>query len=140
MNDCTTVWRSNSVHLVVFITDANYHIAGDGKVCYYNYSGGECVIKAMLTTYIRHINQTRTRIYTQCTCIHTRTHHCKNTWITSTIFWSSQLHACCVHDTLQTSLKASLAIWVHSWHFMQTRNSSRGRCVGSNKHQTSPKC
>ena len=29
--------------------------------------------------------------------------HCKNIWVTSTIFWSSQLHACCVHDTLQTS-------------------------------------
>lgn len=56
-------WRRNSVHLVVFITDANYHVAGDGKVCYYNCSGGECVIKAMLTTYIRHINQTRTRIH-----------------------------------------------------------------------------
>ena len=27
--------------------------------------------------------------------------HCKNIWVTSTIFWSSQLHACCVHDTLQ---------------------------------------
>ena len=45
-------WRSNSVHLVVFITDANYHIAGDGKVRSYNCSGGECVIKAKLTTYI----------------------------------------------------------------------------------------
>ena len=29
--------------------------------------------------------------------------HCKNIWVTSTIFWSSQLHACCVRDTLQTS-------------------------------------
>ena len=29
--------------------------------------------------------------------------HCKNVWVTSTIFWSSQLHACCVRDTLQTS-------------------------------------
>ena len=27
--------------------------------------------------------------------------HCKNIWVTSTIFWSSQLHACCVRDTLQ---------------------------------------
>ena len=27
--------------------------------------------------------------------------HCKNIWVTSTIFWSSQLHACCVGDTLQ---------------------------------------
>ena len=26
--------------------------------------------------------------------------HCKNIWVTSTLFWSSQLHACCVHDTL----------------------------------------
>ena len=33
--------------------------------------------------------------------------HCKNIWVTSTIFWSSQLHACCVHDTLQTSKDAS---------------------------------
>ena len=29
--------------------------------------------------------------------------HCKNIWVTSTIFWSSQLHPCCVRDTLQTS-------------------------------------
>ena len=28
-------------------------------------------------------------------------------WIASTIFWSSQLHACCVCDTLQTSKNAS---------------------------------
>ena len=27
--------------------------------------------------------------------------HCKKIWVTSTIFWSSQLHACCVCDTLQ---------------------------------------
>ena len=53
-------WRSNSVHLVVFITDANYHIAGDGKVCYYNYSGR---IKAMLISG-RHINFTSTRVHT----------------------------------------------------------------------------
>ena len=33
--------------------------------------------------------------------------HCKNIWVTSTIFWSSQLHACCVCDTLQTSRKAT---------------------------------
>ena len=26
--------------------------------------------------------------------------HCKNIWVTSTIFWSSQLHACCVSETL----------------------------------------
>ena len=26
--------------------------------------------------------------------------HCKNIWVTSTLFWSSQLHACCVDDTL----------------------------------------
>ena len=25
--------------------------------------------------------------------------HCKNVWVTSTMFWSSQLHACCVCDT-----------------------------------------
>ena len=33
--------------------------------------------------------------------------HCKNIWVNSTIFWSSQLHACCVCDTLQTSRKAT---------------------------------
>ena len=27
--------------------------------------------------------------------------HCKNIWVTLTIFWSSQLHAYCVRDTLQ---------------------------------------
>ena len=27
--------------------------------------------------------------------------HCKNVWVTLTVFWSSQLHACCVRDTLQ---------------------------------------
>ena len=27
--------------------------------------------------------------------------HCKNIWATLTVFWSSQLHACCVRDTLQ---------------------------------------
>ena len=68
--------------------------------------------------------------------------HCKNIWVTSTIFRSSQLHACCdICDVLQTSKDASnliqtlsvveklllfvnirillkaLAIWVHSWHF-----------------------
>ena len=26
--------------------------------------------------------------------------HCKNIWVTSTIFWSSQLHAFCVSETL----------------------------------------
>ena len=33
--------------------------------------------------------------------------HCKSIWITSAIFWSSQLHACCVCDTLQTSREAT---------------------------------
>ena len=33
--------------------------------------------------------------------------HCTNIWVTSTILWSSQLQACCVHDTLQTSKDAS---------------------------------
>ena len=33
----------------------------------------------------------------QCTM---ETIHCKNIWVTSTIFWSSQLHACCVSETL----------------------------------------
>ena len=27
--------------------------------------------------------------------------NCKNIWVTSIIFWSSQVHACCVHNTLQ---------------------------------------
>ena len=26
--------------------------------------------------------------------------HCKNIWVTSIIFWSSQLHTCCVSETL----------------------------------------
>ena len=30
----------------------------------------------------------------------------KTFWVTSTLFWSSQLHACCVCDTLQTSRDA----------------------------------
>ena len=30
----------------------------------------------------------------------------KNIWVTSTIVWSSQLYACCVCDTLQTSRDA----------------------------------
>ena len=35
--------------------------------------------------------------------------HCKNIWVTSTIFLLShaQLHACCVCDTLQTSREAT---------------------------------
>ena len=27
-------WRSDSVHMLLFITDASYHSAGDGKVDY----------------------------------------------------------------------------------------------------------
>ena len=41
--------------------------------------------------------------------------HCKNIWVTSTILWSSQLHACCVRDMLQTSRNASNlveSLWV----------------------------
>ena len=62
-------------------------------------------------------------------------------WVTSTIFWSSQVHACCVHDTLKklqknasylnqslcilekllsqlgSSYRKPIAIWLHSWHF-----------------------
>ena len=84
-----------------------------------------------------------------------------------TMFWSSQLHACCVRDMLQTSRDASnlnqslsdvekllhfvklifllkaysyLATFLHgiSTVTMQPRNSPRGRCVGSKKHKTSP--
>ena len=33
--------------------------------------------------------------------------HCKNIWVTLTIFWSSQLHACCVRDKLQGRLPLS---------------------------------
>ena len=33
--------------------------------------------------------------------------HCKNIWVTSTIFRLLQLHACCVCDTLQTSREAT---------------------------------
>ena len=34
-------------------------------------------------------------------------YHCENIWVTSTFFWSSQLHACCVRDMLQASRDAS---------------------------------
>ena len=82
---------------------------------------------------------------------------CKNT---SSIFWSSQLHACCVYDTLQTLRDTSnliqslnvvekLLLYVKlgsadcipsiSTITMQPRNSSKGRCVRSEKHQTPPK-
>ena len=37
-------------------------------------------------------------------CEHASTKHI---WVTSTIFWLSQLHACCVCDTLQTSREAT---------------------------------
>ena len=37
----------------------------------------------------------------------TAVQHCKNIWVTSTIFWSFQLHACCLRDMLQTSRDAS---------------------------------
>ena len=43
-----------------------------------------------------------------------RTIYCKNVWVTSTIFWSSQLHACCVRDTLQ-NFKRMLPIWIKAW-------------------------
>ena len=33
--------------------------------------------------------------------------HFKNIWVTSTIFYLSQYHACCVCDTLQTSREAT---------------------------------
>ena len=79
--------------------------------------------------------------------------HCKNIWVTSTIFWSSQLHVCCVRDTLQTSRDASNLVEslsvVETLLFvklgsscrklfgyititMQSRNSSRGGCVQTN--------
>ena len=38
------------------------------------------------------------------------TPHCKKIWVTSTIFWSSQLHACYVCDTLQ-NFKTMLPIY-----------------------------
>ena len=34
--------------------------------------------------------------------------HCKNIWVTSTILWSSQLHTCCVCDTLCYNLTQSV--------------------------------
>ena len=43
----------------------------------------------------------------RCAAPQERNLHCKNIWVTSTIFWSFQLHACCVRDTLQTSRNAS---------------------------------
>jgi len=48
----------------------------------------------------------RTRVLQKCNPI-----HCKNNWVTSAIFWSSQLHACCVYDTLQ-NFKKMLPIWI----------------------------
>ena len=91
---------------------------------------------------------------------------CKNIWVTSTIFWSCQLHACCVCDMLQTSRDASnlmqslnvvekLLLFVNlgsayrkplffdciptiSTIKIRPRNSSRGGCIRSEKHQISP--
>ena len=37
--------------------------------------------------------------------------HCKNIWVTSTMFWSSQLHAYYVCDTLQ-HFNGMLPIWI----------------------------
>ena len=92
-------------------------------------------------------------------------HWLYNIWVTSTVLWSSQLHASCVCNTLQTSkgcflfgskLKCS---WEASPIFlqntysylvtllvfnfttiMQPRHSSRGRCVRSKKHQPHQEC
>ena len=38
---------------------------------------------------------------------HTVAIHCKNIWVTSTVCWLSQLHACRVCDALQTSREAT---------------------------------
>ena len=38
-----------------------------------------------------------------------RTLYTKKIWVTSTIFWPSQLHACCVRNTLQ-NFKTSLPV------------------------------
>ena len=46
---------------------------------------------------------------------HLDSQHCKNIWVTSTMFCWSQLHACCVRDTLQTSKDASDIDWKCSW-------------------------
>ena len=87
--------------------------------------------------------------------------HCTNVWVTSTMFWSSQLHACCVCDTLQTSKgiflfeskvekllpqwgssykKPAIAIWLHTWQFYHNaiRHSSRDRGVVTKKQQFKP--
>ena len=89
--------------------------------------------------------------------------HCKNIWVTSTILWSSQLHACCVRDTLQTSRDASnliesksvvetLLLFVNLGSSCRkpsylttfldnhaTKELLQGRmCIGSKKHQTLP--
>ena len=91
--------------------------------------------------------------------------HCKNIWVTSTIFRSSQLHACCMRDTLQTSMGCFLfeskrvlekplpqlgssyrnpIVFTYSLDIsitaMQPRHSSRGSCVGSKKHYPHQKC
>ena len=43
------------------------------------------------------------KVYTLCvyTNQQKQNYTVKNIWVTSTMFWSSQLHACCVRDTLQ---------------------------------------
>ena len=88
--------------------------------------------------------------------------HCKNIWVTSTILWSSQLHACCVRDTLHTSRDASnlieslsvvetLLLFVNLGSSCRkpsylatfldnhaTKELPQGECVGSKKHQTLP--
>ena len=82
------------------------------------------------------------------------------------MFWSSQLHACCVCDTFKLQRDASylsqslsvaeklltqwgssytkpIAVWLHTWYFHRnhaTRHSSKDRSVGSKEHQLHQKC
>ena len=38
--------------------------------------------------------------------------HCEHIWVTWTIFWSSQLHTCCVSETLHELHQRMLTIWL----------------------------
>ena len=55
---------------------------------------------------LSHFHSDNSRVLTP---IVSSSHTVKKIWVTSTIFWSSQLHACYVRDTLQ-NLKTMLPI------------------------------
>ena len=82
--------------------------------------------------------------YNQSTS-HSQPIHCKNIWVTTTIFWSSQLHACGLYGILQnfkrmlvvekllsqlgSSNRKSIAIWLHSWHFYHKYANKRNKAL-----------